>query len=95
MRNSQVLSEARPSNRSSPRNKPAIVNPAGNSRSTGPLPGAIAQVSFQVIEVHMSNPVARGLASTILPVCKGSVTGFGLYSYYLALAAAKEIARQA
>ena len=39
----------------------------------------------------MSNPVARGLVSTILPVCKGSVTGFGVYSYYLALAAARSV----
>jgi 3-dehydroquinate dehydratase-2 len=69
----------------------ALINPAGYSRTTGPLPGAIGQVRFPVIEVHMSNPVTRGLASTILPVCKGSVTGFGVYSYYLALAAARDL----
>ena len=44
-----------------------------------------------VIEVHVSNPVARGVNSTTLPVCKGSVTGFGPFSYSLALAAAKEL----
>src|ERR1700682_3274351 len=69
----------------------AIINPAGYMRTTGPLPNAIGQVRFPVIEVHVSNPVARGIASTTLPVCRGSVTGFGAFSYSLALAAAKEI----
>src|ERR1700682_3954025 len=69
----------------------AIINPAGYMRTTGPLPTAIGQVRFPVIEVHVSNPVARGIASTTLPVCRGSVTGFGAFSYSLALAAAKEI----
>jgi 3-dehydroquinate dehydratase-2 len=70
----------------------ALINPAGYGRTTGPLPTAIGQVRFPVIEVHVSNPVARGAVSTILPMCRGSVTGFGPFSYYLALAAAKEIA---
>src|SRR6202165_2239930 len=69
----------------------AIINPAGYMRTTGPLPTAIGQVRFPVIEVHVSNPVARGIASTTLPVCRGSVTVFGPFSYSLALAAAKEI----
>jgi 3-dehydroquinate dehydratase II len=69
----------------------ALVNPAGFMRTTGPLPTAIGQVRFPVIEVHVSNPVSRGLNSTILPACKGSVTGFGPFGYYLALVAAKEI----
>jgi 3-dehydroquinate dehydratase-2 len=69
----------------------ALINPAGYLRTTGPLPTAIGQVRFPVIEVHVSNPVKRGLASTTLPVCVGSVTGFGPFSYSLALAAAKEI----
>jgi 3-dehydroquinate dehydratase-2 len=69
----------------------ALINPAGYMRTTGPLPNAIHQVRFPVIEVHVSNPVARGIASTTLPVCKGSVTGFGANSYRLALAAAKDL----
>src|ERR1700730_649233 len=72
----------------------ALINPAGYMRTTGPLPTAIGQVRFPVIEVHVSNPVARGLASTTLPMCKGSVTGFGPFSYSLALAAAKEIVKR-
>jgi 3-dehydroquinate dehydratase-2 len=69
----------------------ALINPAGYMRTTGPLPTAIGQVRFPVIEVHVSNPAARGLSSTTLPMCRGSVTGFGPFSYFLALAAAKEL----
>jgi 3-dehydroquinate dehydratase-2 len=69
----------------------ALINPAGYMRTTGPLPTAIGQVRFPVIEVHVSNPVARGITSTTLPACRGSVTGFGPFSYSLALAAAREI----
>ena len=71
----------------------ALINPAGYMRTTGPLPNAIRQVRFPVLEVHVSNPVARGLVSNILPVCKGSVTGFGALGYKLALAALKEQAK--
>jgi 3-dehydroquinate dehydratase-2 len=71
----------------------ALINPAGYMRTTGPLPNAIRQVRFPVLEVHVSNPVARGLVSNILAVCKGSVTGFGALSYKLALAALKEQAK--
>jgi 3-dehydroquinate dehydratase II len=69
----------------------ALINPAGFMRTTGPLPTAIGQVRFPVIEVHVSNPVARGNSSTTLPVCVGSVTGFCPFSYSLALAAAKSV----
>jgi 3-dehydroquinate dehydratase-2 len=69
----------------------ALINPAGFMRTTGPMPTAIGHVRFPVIEVHVSNPVARGLASTTLPACRGSVTGFGPFSYSLALAAAKHL----
>src|SRR4030081_497430 len=55
----------------------ALINPAGFMRTTGPLPTAIGQVRFPVIEVHVSNPVARGVTSTTLPMCRGSVTGVG------------------
>ena len=41
--------------------------------------------------VHASNPTARGTVSNIQPVCKGSVYGFGVYGYYLALEAVKQM----
>jgi 3-dehydroquinate dehydratase II len=71
----------------------ALINPAAYMRTTGPLPNAIHQVRFPVIEVHVSNPVSRGMASNILPMCKGSVTGFGPLSYKFALEAACSLVR--
>ena len=55
--------------------------------------GAIGQVGFPVIEVHASNPTARGTVSNVLPACKGSVYGFGVFGYYLALEAVKRLHR--
>ena len=69
----------------------ALINPAGYTTSTGILRGAISQVGYPVIEVHASNPTARGTVSNILPVCKGSVYGFGVYGYRLALEAVKQM----
>ena len=69
----------------------ALINPAGYTTTTGPLRSAITQVGYPVIEVHASNPTARGTVSNVLPVCKGSVYGFGVYGYYLALEAVKHI----
>ena len=69
----------------------AVINPAGYTTTTGPLRAAITQVGFPFIEVHASNPTARGTVSNVLPVCKGSVYGFGVYGYYLALEAVKHM----
>jgi 3-dehydroquinate dehydratase-2 len=63
----------------------AIFNPAGFSRGYPALCAAIGQVKFPTIEVHISNPVRRGPVSDTLPVSLGSVTGFGVAGYYLAL----------
>ncbi len=70
----------------------AVINPAGYTGTTGPLRTAITQVRFPVFEVHVSNPASRGGVSTIQPVCKGSVWGFGVYGYYLALEGVKSLA---
>ena len=69
----------------------AVINPAGYTTPTGPLRAAITQVGCPFIEVHASNPTARGKVSNVLPVCKGSVYGFGVYGYYLALEAVKHM----
>ena len=69
----------------------AVINPAGYTTTTGPLRAAITQVGFPFIEVHASNPTARGTVSNVLPVCKGAVYGFGVYGYYLALEAVKHM----
>ena len=63
-----------------------VINPAGYTTVQGPLRAAIAQMRFPVIEVHLSNPTARGAVSVMQPVCKASVYGFGLESYRYALA---------
>ena len=72
----------------------ALINPAGYTTGTGPLLGAIGQVRYPVIEVHASNPTARGTVSRVLPACKGSVYGFGVYGYYLALEAVKRLCEE-
>ncbi len=69
----------------------ALINPAGYTAGTGPLRNAITQVSYPVIEVHASNPTARGTISNVLPVCKGAVYGFGVFGYRLALEAVKNM----
>ena len=69
----------------------ALINPAGYPTGSGPLRAAIAQVNYPFIEVHASNPTSRGTVSNVQPVCKGSVYGFGLYGYYLALEAVKHL----
>ena len=69
----------------------AIINPAGYSTGHPALVAAISQVEFPTLEVHISNPAARGNNSEISPVCKGVITGFGLYGYYIGLKAIKEL----
>jgi 3-dehydroquinate dehydratase-2 len=73
----------------------ALFNPAGFSRGYPALTAAISQVTFPVIEVHISNPVRRGPVSEIAPVALGMVTGFGVTGYYLALRGLKERAKPA
>jgi 3-dehydroquinate dehydratase-2 len=69
----------------------ALINPAGYSTGHPALASAIGQVRFPTIEVHISNPAARGSVSQIAPACKGVVTGFGIFGYYLALRAAAHL----
>ena len=67
-----------------------IINPAGFNQGVPVLLGALRQVNVPSTEVHITNPTARGGASVILPVCKRSVYGFGIYGYYLAMKGAIE-----
>ena len=68
-----------------------IINPAGYTTGTGPLLGAIGQIKCPVIEVHVSNPAARGTISKVLPTSRAAVYGFGIYGYYLALEGVKDM----
>jgi 3-dehydroquinate dehydratase-2 len=48
-------------------------------------------VRFPTIVVHLSNPAQRGRESEVTRVSRGSVTGFGIFGYYLALRGIKEM----
>ena len=67
-----------------------IINPAGFTRDATVLLTAMRQVNVPSTEVHITNPTQRGSASVVLPVCKRSVYGFGIYGYYLAMNVAIE-----
>jgi 3-dehydroquinate dehydratase-2 len=69
----------------------ALINPAGYTTGHPALAAAIAQVGFPTIEVHISNPARRGGVSEIAPVCRGTVTGFGIFGYYMALRGVREL----
>ena len=69
-----------------------LINPAGFTTAHGPLRSSIQQLPMPVIEVHASNPTARGTVSAVLPVSRGCVYGFGVYGYYLALQAVQRSA---
>jgi len=69
----------------------AIINPAGYTRGYPALMAAISQVRFPTLELHISNPAKRGNESEIARVCRGSITGFGLFGYHLALRGIKDM----
>jgi len=69
---------------------PVIINPAAFTHYSYALRDACAQHPGPVIEVHISNPAAREAFrshSVISAVATGTVAGFGLDSYRLALQA--------
>jgi 3-dehydroquinate dehydratase-2 len=71
-----------------------IFNPAGYTHTSVALRDAVAAIGVPVIEVHLSNTQAREdfrARSLIAPLCKGTIAGFGWYSYALALYALKEV----
>lgn len=69
----------------------AIINPAGYTTGHPALAAAIAQVKFPTIELHVSNPARRGATSDIARVARGSIAGFGVFGYYLAMKALQDI----
>lgn len=71
----------------------ALINPAGYSTGRPALEAAIGQVRFPTLEIHVSNPAAHGSVSKIAPVCRGVITGFGIYGYYLGLRGALDLIR--
>ena len=65
----------------------AIINPAAYTTGHPALVAAISQVKFPTIEVHISNPARRGASSDIAKACRGSLAGFGIRGYDLAMQA--------
>jgi 3-dehydroquinate dehydratase-2 len=63
-----------------------IVNPAGYMQGATKLVAAIKSLGCSCVEIHVSNPAARGITSPFAPVCKATIAGFGVNSYRLALA---------
>ena len=65
-----------------------ILNAGGYTHTSVALADAISSIKSDVIEVHISNIYSREefrRKSLIAPYCKGSICGFGLDSYRLAI----------
>ncbi len=65
-----------------------IINAGGYTHTSVALRDAISSIKTPVIEVHISNVFAREEfrhTSLIAPKCKGSISGFGMDSYRLAV----------
>lgn len=73
-----------------------VFNPAAYSHTSVALHDAVKALSIPVVECHLSNPAAREAFrhhSYVSPVAAGVVSGFGPFSYDLAVRAALRLAR--
>ena len=73
---------------------PVIINPAAFTHYSVAIHDAAEMVKAPLIEVHLSNPMAREEfrhTSVISGVANGTITGFGPNSYLLALSALKKL----
>ena len=69
---------------------PVVLNPAAFTHYYYALRDALAMRTAPLVEVHLSNPAARESfrhTSVVAGVANGTVAGFGLQSYQLALQA--------
>lgn len=65
-----------------------ILNAGGYSHTSVAIADAISAIKTPVVEVHISNIFAREdfrQISLLAPKCKGSISGFGLDGYRLAI----------
>lgn len=73
---------------------PVILNPAAFTHYSYALRDALALRTAPLVEVHLTNPAARESfrhTSVVAEVADGTVAGFGLVSYQLALQAIAEL----
>jgi 3-dehydroquinate dehydratase-2 len=69
-------------------NTPVIINPAAFTHYSYAIRDAAELVKAPLIEVHLSNPLAREEfrhTSLISGLAKGTISGFGVNSYLMAL----------
>jgi len=73
---------------------PVIINPAAFTHYSYAIRDAVLMLKAPVIEVHLSNPLSREEfrhTSVVSGVVNGTISGFGLNSYRLALIAMKSL----
>lgn len=73
-----------------------VLNAAAFTHYSYALRDACAQLHTPLVEVHLTNPASREEfrhTSVIAGVATGTVTGFGVDSYRLALSAVAELSR--
>lgn len=74
-----------------------IINPAAYTHTSIAIRDAIKAVAIPTIETHISNVYAREefrQKSLIAPVCAGQVTGFGPFSYHMAMVGMVQILQE-
>lgn len=73
---------------------PVIINPAAFTHYSYAIRDAAAQLTAPLIEVHLSNPLSREEfrhTSVISGIASGTIAGFGVNSYRLAIRAMHDL----
>ena len=74
--------------------QPLIINPASFTHYSYAIRDAISMLKAPAIEVHLSNPLSREEfrhTSVVSGVVQGTIAGFGVESYTLALIAMQNL----